>query len=151
MASCFLVGIDVDSGVAEQPLSEQESYLGAVNRALSALQSDREAQFGVGIEGGIIHLPYGYFERSVVVIRDRANHEGIGLTAGIYLPLQIVEQVKRGNRLSDVLDNMFGTKEIGKKESVIGLLSNGVVDRQSYTQQAIALARFLHPDIYEIN
>ena len=45
---------EVSSGVSDQPLSENETYEGALNRAKEVLKLDLDADYGVGIEGGII-------------------------------------------------------------------------------------------------
>ncbi|MBZ0287666.1 MAG: DUF84 family protein, partial [Anaerolineae bacterium] len=52
-------GTSVPSGVSDQPMSDDETYQGAVNRALAAADRMPEADFYVGIEGGIEDLPNG--------------------------------------------------------------------------------------------
>ncbi len=45
-------GVDVPSGVADQPMTDRESISGATNRAKQSLKKCN-ADFGVGIEGGM--------------------------------------------------------------------------------------------------
>ena len=45
-------GIAVPSGVAHQPMTDEETLQGAMNRASNARTSDSQAAFWVGIEGG---------------------------------------------------------------------------------------------------
>ena len=52
-------GIAVSSGVSEQPLSDEETFQGALNRARNARQALPDANFWVGIEGGIEDTPKG--------------------------------------------------------------------------------------------
>jgi inosine/xanthosine triphosphatase len=47
------VGIRVDSGVSDQPTSDEETRLGAVQRAAAAQHQRPEADYWVGIEGGL--------------------------------------------------------------------------------------------------
>ena len=51
-----VAGIDVDSGVAEQPVGYDEIIRGARNRASLAAASSN-CDFGVGIEDGLVPLP----------------------------------------------------------------------------------------------
>src|SRR5687767_9772033 len=46
-------GVAVPSGVPEQPLSDEETLLGATNRAENARALEPGADYWVGIEGGI--------------------------------------------------------------------------------------------------
>jgi len=46
-------GISVISGVSDQPKSDSETFFGAWNRASNASQEKPEADFWVGMEGGI--------------------------------------------------------------------------------------------------
>lgn len=54
-------GMEIDSGVGDQPMSDEETIQGAINRANGALQSDPQAVYGVGIEGGVTETPQGLF------------------------------------------------------------------------------------------
>ena len=47
------VPVSVESGVSEQPLSDRETRHGARNRAHNASQLQPDAEFWVGLEGGI--------------------------------------------------------------------------------------------------
>ena len=47
------VGISVSSGVADQPFGNEETFRGAQNRADNASYNVDNADFYVGIEGGI--------------------------------------------------------------------------------------------------
>jgi inosine/xanthosine triphosphatase len=49
-----VVGVSgVESNVSPQPFSASETRLGALNRARGALEKCPEAEFGIGLEGGI--------------------------------------------------------------------------------------------------
>ncbi|MCJ7827592.1 inosine/xanthosine triphosphatase, partial [Patescibacteria group bacterium] len=59
----------VRSGVADQPMSDEECIKGAKHRAKKVLEK-MKADFGVGIEGGIIKADGQYFARAWVAIVD---------------------------------------------------------------------------------
>ncbi len=51
--SCHIRGVEVDSGVAAQPLSDAETRTSARQRVANARQAEPEADFWVAIEAGI--------------------------------------------------------------------------------------------------
>lgn len=48
-----MVTMEVESGVSDQPFTDEETKKGARNRAENARKLTQEADFWVGIEGGI--------------------------------------------------------------------------------------------------
>ena len=59
-ASAEVLGVEVDSGVSDQPLGDAETIAGAVRRARAAQQM-ADADLGVGLEGGVSERPEGTF------------------------------------------------------------------------------------------
>ncbi len=148
--SVMVKGVDVASGVKDQPTSDEEMYAGAFNRASHALAKVPKARYGVGIEGGIHKYSYGWFERSLIVIVDRKGNIGIGSSGGLALPSVVIKRIESGETLEQAVDGLFGTKQIGKGIGMFGVFTNGVVTRSSGVAHgvAFALARFLHEDLY---
>ena len=87
-----VVGVNVPSGVSNQPLSAQETIAGAEQRARAALASDPLAEFGVGIEGGVEELTGRFYESGWVVIVDRHGRVGSGSSARFQLAESVEEQ-----------------------------------------------------------
>lgn len=145
-----IVGVSVDSGVSDQPMNDDDMYQGALTRAKNALKKVNGAKYGVGIEGGIHKYSYGWFERSIVVIVDRKGNIGIGASGGLHLPDAIVDRIHKGKNLEQAVDEIFGTKQVGKGIGMFGVMTKGVVTRTSGVAHgvAFALARFLHEDVY---
>ncbi len=143
-------GANVSSGVKDQPTSDEEMFQGALNRAKKVLEKIPNADFGVGIEGGIHKYSYGWFERSLVVIVNRKGDIGIGSSGGLALPHAVMKRREGGETLEQAVDELFGTKEIGKGIGMFGLFTKGVVTRSSGVAHgvAFALARFLHEGLY---
>lgn len=148
-----VVGVKVSSGVSNQPKNDDETYKGALNRAQNALKKVKDADFGVGIEGGIHKHSYGWFERSLVVIVDKKGNIGVGASGGLALPDIVVEKIHKGKNLEEAVDEIFGTKEIGEGIGMFGLFTKGVVTRTSGVSHgvAFALSRFLHDKIYTLS
>lgn len=146
-----IVGVSVSSGVKDQPMNVDEMYKGALARAKNALKQVRGAVYGVGIEGGLHKQSYGWFEHSIVVIVDKKGAVGIGTTGGLILPPKIIQEIKKGKNLEQAIDKLFGTKKIGKKIGMFGIMTKKVVTRSEGVRHgvAFALARFLHKDLYK--
>ena len=144
-------GSSTDSGVSHQPMSDDEMFTGARNRAQQALQQVTEADFGVGIEGGVLDTAEGMWAYAWVVIADRNGRQGRGQTGRFLLPTGVAELVRAGLELGEADDRFFGRENSKQKEGAIGLLSNGKLDREQLYQQGVtfALLRFVNPEFYE--
>lgn len=144
-------GINVDSGVDDQPMTDEDMYKGALNRAKGALKKVNNASYGVGIEGGLHKYSYGWFERSLIVIINKKGDIGIGSSGGLALPHRIVKRIREGINLEEAVDEVFGTKKIGEGIGMFGMFTNGIVTRAEGVKHgvAFALARFLHADLYK--
>lgn len=145
-----VIGVNVSSGVASQPKNIDEMFKGALNRAKRSLKKVKDADFGVGIEGGIHKYKHGWFENSMVVIVNKKGEVGIGSSGGLVLPEKVIEKINKGKNLEEAIDEIFGTKKIGRGIGMFGLLTKGVVTRSEGVRHgvAFALARFFHNKLY---
>lgn len=145
-----VVGVDVPTGVKEQPMHHDEMYEGAYNRAKKSLKKVKGASYGVGIEGGLHKYSYGWLEQSVIVIVNKKGEVGIGVSGGVAQPKKIIKQILKGRNLEEVMDELFGTEKIGEGIGMFGLFTKGLVTRSSGMKHgvAFALSRFLHKDLY---
>lgn len=144
-------GIKIHSGVSDQPMNDEEMYTGALNRAKEALKKIPEADYGVGIEGGLHKYSYGWFERSLVVIVNKKGDIGVGASGGLALPPPVINRIMKGKTLEQAVDEVFGTKKIGEGIGMFGVMTKGVVTRTSGVAHgvAFALSRFLHEGLYD--
>jgi len=136
--------LDAPSGVNEQPLSEQETIKGATNRAQFGLDNS-DADYGVGIEGGMYHIDEQWFVSDWVVIINRAGQKGIGGTSRYPIPQSISQHIDENYDLSAVLEKKHGYKNIGKLDGYAGLTTNNHITRTASNRDAtvIALAPFI--------
>jgi inosine/xanthosine triphosphatase len=143
-------GVEVDSGVPDQPKGDDQIYTGCLNRANGAIRKVAGAEYGVGIEGGLVKRSYGWFEFSLVVIVNNRGEIGIGSSGGLVLPDRIIKLIESGMTLETAIDAVFGTEKIGRGIGMFGIMTNGTVTRSDGVSHgvAFALARFLHRDIY---
>ncbi|MFT2089681.1 inosine/xanthosine triphosphatase [Paraglaciecola sp. 2405UD69-4] len=142
------VGISAPSGVAEQPMSCDETLEGAINR-VKYCQQDIQADYYVAIEGGVHEFEYGPATFAYVVI---ANHErqSVGRSSNLPLPPKVYQALKNGEELGHVMDRLFATDNVKQKEGAIGLLTNKLATRESvYTlATTLAMAPFINPELY---
>ena len=138
-------GISVPSGVSDQPFSDKETLQGALNRAKNAQEQDPEADYWVGIEGGVEdthdQMPgtLQSFAWVVIIDRDRARI-GKARTASFYLPEEVAKLVRGGMELGHADDAVFGTSNSKQNNGSVGLLTGDVLNRESYYVQAVILA-----------
>lgn len=151
-ADIEVIGKKVGSGVSEQPKNSEEIFTGAKNRAERALKAISDADYGVGIEGGLEEKSFGWFESSLVVIVNRAGEMGIGSSGGLILPETFLKEIRKGKSLEDVVDKKIGTYKIGRGIGMFGIMTNGYVTRSTGVEHgvAFALAKFLHKDLYSL-
>ena len=144
-----VLSIDVSSGVSDQPMSDEESIKGAGNRAKQAIEKT-QADYGVGIEGGIQKIGENYFDCGWVVILDKEKNQGIGSTIRMITPLKMIEMVKQGTELGKVNDILFNKSNSKQAQGHFGLMTNNAITRTDGYKDGViaALSRFLHPDLF---
>jgi inosine/xanthosine triphosphatase len=134
-------GTSVPSGVGDQPRSDADTLKGAYNRVRAAAQRQPEADFWVGIEGGIEDSVEGMAAFAwVVVMSAGADAVGKGRTGTFFLPETVAQLVRDGMELGDADDVMFGRTNSKQKAGAIGILTGNVIDRTALYEHAIVLA-----------
>ncbi|OTW26676.1 inosine/xanthosine triphosphatase [Vibrio parahaemolyticus] len=142
------VGISVPSEVADQPMTNEETHRGAVNRVKNAKLEMPTADFYVGLEAGI----EGNVTFAWMVI-ESDTHRGESRSASLMLPPEVLAQLADANELGDVMDKVFGTENIKQKGGAISLLTQNQLTRSSVYHQALILALipFTNPDRFPAN
>ncbi|MDM7862071.1 inosine/xanthosine triphosphatase [Alteromonas sp. ASW11-36] len=141
-------GMSVPSGVADQPMTEAETRLGAVNRVRKCLQQlaleKRSADWVIAYEGGVDKFIDGPATFAYVAISN-GKDMAVGRSANLPLPHAVYADLLKGVELGDVMDKHFNTENIKQKGGAIGLLTKGLATRQSVyvTATIMAMARFL--------
>jgi len=141
--------IQVQSGVSDQPMSDQATLDGAITRAKHARMANPEANFWIGIEGGCDYLDREMVAFAWVVILDEAR-QGSARTALFRLPQEIKALVEGGMELGDADDLVFSRRNSKQKSGAVGILTRNVVTRTTLYEQAVVLALipFINPELY---
>jgi len=143
-------GAECESGVSDQPMSNDETYQGAYNRALATRNTHPEAKYWVGIEGGIAYHNNDMEAFAWIVILSRETL-GKSRTASFVLPIKIKELVEQGVELGIADDMVFERKNSKQLNGAVGILTNDLITRISYYEQAVMLALipFMKPSLYQ--
>jgi inosine/xanthosine triphosphatase len=136
--ACF-VSAAVFSGVREQPWGDKETRQGALNRARAVLK-EVDADFGLGLEGGVMETPVGLMTCAWCAIVDRNDKVGFGGGLNMLLPPVIAEVLYARGELGPAMDALVNQQNTKQKGGAIGILTNGLSSRQLAYQQLVAMA-----------
>lgn len=142
-----VVGVNAASGVADQPMTDGATLQGAINRAHNARTLHPDAQFWVGLEGGVDECPVSGMQSFGWMHILSPEREQSCRSASFPLPTAAVKALKAGEELGPVMDQLFHEHNSRQKGGAVGLLTNELVSRKDlYVQPLIfALVPFLHP------
>jgi inosine/xanthosine triphosphatase len=138
--SAELSSASVPSGVPDQPFGDEETIRGALTRA-SAVRELLEADYGVGLEGGIVELADGSMRTcawAAVVARD--GRHGVGGSLAMPLPDSVAKLIRSGIELGDAMDQLTRQEKTKHGAGAVGILTAGLVDRQRAYEVLVAYA-----------
>lgn len=131
----IVIATDVRSGVPEQPW-EEDTCKGAVNRAKNALGDN---DLSVGVEAGVFERYDGIYDVQHCAVVDRDENITIGTSSGFRYPDDVAALLMKGMTVGDAMKELYGENK-GKAEGAVGLLSRGLLDRKSLTEQSVTAA-----------
>jgi inosine/xanthosine triphosphatase len=148
------VGLNIPSGVSDQPMSDDETKIGATSRARGAFEQYKVENgvypsYSVGLEGGCAFVG-DQLECFAWIVVYNGEKFGSARTASFFLPEAIATLVKGGLELGDADDKVFGSTNNKQSGGTVGHLTNGVIGRGDYYKHAVVFAfiPFLWPDLY---
>lgn len=144
-----LLGVSVESGVPDQPMSDGETLNGAVNRVEQALVQHPGHDYYVGLEGGVEQTTSGLMAFAWIVISN-VEKTGKARTATFFLPPEVAKLVHDGMELGHADDLVFNKNNSKQQNGAIGLLTSDVITRKSLYLPAVQMAfiPFLNPELY---
>jgi inosine/xanthosine triphosphatase len=120
-----------------QPMNDEETLAGAKRRASAARVAAPEADFWVGIEGGVEPMGTELMVIAWVVVMNRAR-TGCSRSASYQLPAGAADTLRSGGVLGDVSERVTGDN--WRSEGLVANLSYGLVTRTSLYVQPVILA-----------
>ncbi len=144
-------GVSVSSEVSDQPLTDVETFKGAFNRVENAFKVKPDADYWIGIEGGIEEKNSEMEAFAWVIVKSKNGKTGKGRTGTFFLPPKIMELIKQGKELGEADDIVFKRKNSKQENGAVGILTEDIISRTHYYIEAIVLALipFKNPDLYQ--
>ncbi|QYK00828.1 inosine/xanthosine triphosphatase [Shewanella psychrotolerans] len=153
-AQVICQGIHAPSDVADQPMTDNETKAGAINRVRYCEQQARlnpglTADLYIAMEGGVDRFDHGAATYAYMAVIYQGQLS-IGRSAQLPLPESVYQALENGEELGHVMDRLFNTVNIKQKGGAIALFTDGKASRESVYTQAIvlAMAPFLNPKIF---
>lgn len=150
--TAVVIGVPVEVEEFGHPKNIEETVSGAVSRAKQAWEGN---DYGFGIEGGLIEVPYsktGYMEVAVCAIYDGKGLH-LGISPACEWPIRVTDLI-----LNEGLDGsqamktagMTSEQKLGENKGFIDIVTNGRMDRTTFNKLAItmALVHLEHPEYY---
>ena len=141
-------GVPAPSGVSDQPMTDAETLQGALNRVAHIRVAEPSADYWIGLEGGVEDRADG-LECFAWIVASDGTRMGKSRTATFRLPEEVARLVREGMELGHADDAVFGRANSKQQNGSGGLLTNDVIDRAAYYNQAVILALipFLNPKL----
>jgi inosine/xanthosine triphosphatase len=145
-----ILAVKTESSVSNQPLTLEETLQGAKNRARNAFIPS--STYSIGIESGLMKVDT-YMNISVCAIFDGERFY-VGFSSSFEVPPILVERIlNAGLDLSQACleTGVSSNVNIGSTEGLIGILTNGKIDRKAYSKECITMAmvQLEHSHLYK--
>jgi inosine/xanthosine triphosphatase len=142
-------GFSVESGVSDQPFSDEETKQGAINRAKAALEEglkinkEEIVYLGVGMEGGIVDLDKEMWSTVWAAVVDQQGSVTLSAGARFRVPDSVADKIRAKVEMGHAVAEIIGEEnknKIKQEQGLIGILTNGFIDRTEEYQGIIKLA-----------
>eukprot|EP01006_Ploeotia_vitrea_P066903 TRINITY_DN95977_c0_g1_i1.p1 TRINITY_DN95977_c0_g1~~TRINITY_DN95977_c0_g1_i1.p1 ORF type:complete len:182 (+),score=22.70 TRINITY_DN95977_c0_g1_i1:38-583(+) len=133
-------GVSVESGVSDQPMSSDETLTGAQNRCSRAMDANKDADFWVGIEGGLKCSDETATAFAWIVVMNKEKKVGKAHTASFELPPEITKLIAAGKELGHATDEVFGATNSKQAGGACGYLTGGIISRTELYKPAVVFA-----------
>ncbi|MEL9909525.1 MAG: inosine/xanthosine triphosphatase [Desulfurococcus sp.] len=144
--------INPSINLAPQPIGLENVIDGARRRALHAMDKIGDCSYGVGIEAGWILINGEYYDLEAAWIQRWDGVGSLGFSPAFKIPRLFAGKILDGSRkeLEDVVNEYYGTENIGDKGGFIGVLTKNIITRSdlSYMATLMALIPFINEDLY---
>lgn len=147
------ISAEVESGVSDQPMSDDESFAGAIMRAQLCREAGPEASYWVGIEGGLEEIGDELHAFAWMVILGPDKLMGKARTSTFVLPPVVADLIREGKELGEADDIVFERQDSKLDSGAVGILTHGLFDRAQYYADALimALIPFKNPHLYNLD
>ncbi|MFC1653989.1 inosine/xanthosine triphosphatase [Patescibacteria group bacterium] len=142
-----VIGVEVESSVSDQPMSDEETKNGAFERAVAA-RNKMKSDYGIGLEGGVFVEDGKVWNTVWCCVVD--GNENVEYVNGFrfVLPEKLERKILKGEEMGPAMDSLIGTEDIKKKQGSIWIMTDGWITREECYRDLvrIALGRILSKD-----
>ena len=131
--------VAVPSGVRPQPLSDAETLQGALTRVQHAAHLVPQADYWVGIEGGVEERQGG-MEAFAWIVISTPHLLGKSRTGTFGVPEDVATLVRQGYELAAAVEEVYQHTQVKSTTGAVGILTEGVIDRVQLYEHAVVLA-----------
>lgn len=135
-----VIGVDVPSQVSAQPIGDDETRQGAINRAVAANEIETGV-CGIGLEGGVMVIEEELYVCNWGALVTEQGKLYTASGARIRLPNQFKSEISSGKELSEVMDSYTQKENIRFHEGAVGIFTNGHLLREEMFAQVVMLLR----------
>lgn len=134
-----VIGVAAPSQVLAQPVGQEMTRIGAINRATYAARQASDC-IGIGFEGGVTFLGGKLFLCNWGALVTSTGEQFTASGAQIELPNELIAPLLQGEELGSILEEYTQKRAIGKHEGAIGIFTKGyVLRKEMYAQIALLL------------
>ena len=131
--------VTVPSEVRPQPLSDAETLQGALNRVQHAALLVPQADYWVGIEGGVEER-HGSMQAFAWIVVSTPHLLGQSRTGTFSVPEEVAALVRQGYELATAVERIYQQTQVKSTTGAVGVLTEGVIDRVQLYEHAMMLA-----------
>ena len=124
----IFINQEVPSMVSEQPMSNEETRQGAINRARNVIDME-QGTFGIGLEGGVYEIDGTMYICNWGALAMETGEVFTATGAGVPLPEEIAKKLRVGGELGPIMDVYTNKKGIRHDEGAIGVFTDNIVKR----------------------
>ena len=129
---------NVPSNVSEQPMTNEETRQGAINRARATIEQTN-ADIGFGLEGGVYELDGTMYCCNWGALATKQGQVYACAGATFSLPEQVAQRVRNGEELGPVMDDFTKQQETRHHAGAIGIFTNGRIDRKEMFEHIVLM------------
>jgi|SRR5699024_3427562 len=120
--------ISAPSGIRKQPLSDEETRQGAINRATYA-GKHQDNCFGIGLEGGVMFIDGELYLCNWASIYTPSKKRYTAAGGRFVLPNDFIIPLKNGMELSELMNDFTKRNDIRHHEGAVGIFTQGAINR----------------------
>ncbi|MBI5133815.1 MAG: DUF84 family protein [Candidatus Taylorbacteria bacterium] len=137
--------VETGSGVTEQPLDEETTIQGAINRARRARSTSIEPAWGLGLEAGLVDVQGTFNLLCIAALARDDGNVAIGKSGLSPLPKEVSERVRRGGEFGKEIRDYFEARRDamtdGERDLALELINRSQSFSKAIAQSAKADSR----------